>query len=478
MRKNLLRFFLLMLAAGILTACAPAGGDAPRPEPKEGVLTYAALNPLNNEQKRAINIFNRTHEDVQIEVLDYSDEGGVDRLLTELTLGWVPDIMDLHHFGKNGEDRPYLYVGHYVGRNRKPEGAYWLPYRQMVQKGYLADLWPYIENDPKLGREAVLEAPLKAAEVDGGLYMLFKDVYINTLAGSESVVGGRDGWTMDELMETFSTLPEGATIMRWNTTREEMYDTLYGSTLDQYIDWEAGRCSFDCEEFRDMLKFLATFPAEFKTTLTPDEAEEELAWRRLEGRQLLEAVVIDSLKSIVRTGTTFGEKRVAYVGYPTADGSSGSVFHIPGTVLAMSSACPNKDAAWEFMGYLVRQTYSREQIDGMRFWSDDPIRIALPVNRQNFEIGNTADIKRDTRLYYSMEAFPGGPLIETLPPTEEDIQPFEALINNTKQIYWPNEALSDTVWDAIGPYFAGDKTLDETIQLVQNRVTLYVNENR
>ena len=471
---------LVLLAVLALPACASAGGDAPHPEPKEGVLTYAALDPLTNEQKREINIFNRTHEDVQIEVLDYSDEGGVERLLTELTLGWAPDIMDLHRVGKNGEDRPSRYVGNYVGRNRKPEEVYWMPYRQLVQKGYLEDLWPYIENDPKLGRDALLEAPMKAAEVNGGLYMLFKDVYINTLAGAESVVGDRDGWTLEELMETFSTLPEDSTILRYNATRKEIYDRLYCTTLDQYIDWETGNCSFDNEEFRSMLEFLATFPAEFKTSLTPDEVKEELAWRRLEGRQLLEAVVVDSIGDMVFTGTAFGEARLAYVGYPTADGSSGSFFHLPGTVLAMSATCSNKDAAWEFMDYLVRTLYSKEQISDMRFWDDDPMRISIPVNRQNFENGNTGDIKRDTRIYieFSPQAFPGGPVIQTIPPTEEDIPVFETLINNTKQIYWPNDALSDTVWDAIGPYFAGDKTMDETIRLVENRVTLYVNENR
>ena len=32
-----------------------------------------------------------------------------------------------------------------------------MPYRQLAQKGYLEDLWPYIENDPELGRGAVME---------------------------------------------------------------------------------------------------------------------------------------------------------------------------------------------------------------------------------------------------------------------------------------------------------------------------------
>ena len=55
---------------------------------------------------------------------------------------------------------------------------------------------------------------------------------------------------------------------------------------------------------------------------------------------------------------------------------------------------------------------------------------------------------------------------------------FRSLINNTTQIYWPDDALSDIVWEALGPYFAGDKTMDETIALVQDRVTLYINEQK
>ena len=66
----------------------------------------------------------------------------------------------------------------------------------------------------------------------------------------------------------------------------------------------------------------------------------------------------------------------------------------------------------------------------------------------------------------------------TAPISEEDIQRYEALIYNTTQLYWPDDALSDVVWDTIGPYLAGDKALDETVQLLNNRVGLYVNELR
>ena len=461
-------WLLVLLCVLTLPAC----GERQLPaEPEEGVLTYAALNPLTSLQKRRILNFNENHTDVQIEVLDYSDEGGIDRLLTELAIGKVPDMIELHRLGSgkglgSGED----IIGYAMGDIKPSEGEYWMPYRQLARKGYLADLWPYIESDPALGREGLLEAPAKAAEVDGSLYMLFKEVSINTLIGEENVIGDRDGWTLEELMATFSSMPEGSTILRYNATRREMYANLFCTTLDRYIDWETGQCLFDCDEFRSMLEFLSTFPSAFKTTLTPDEVEEELTWRRLTGEQMLESAFIYWLLDIPYQDTTFGGNRVAFAGYPTTDGSSGSFFNIHGTVLAMSSTCHNKEAAWEFMRYLVQPCFTKEM-----HWDQS---IKLPLNRKDFEQANASDLNELKVNLPPRPTFRGGPKFEVYPPTSDDLRRFEKLINNTTQIYWPDNGLSETVWEAIAPYFAGDKTLDETIQLVQNRVQLYVNENR
>lgn len=460
---------LALLQAVFLTACAPAGEDNPHPESKEGVLTYTALNPLDHTQKRYIYNFNNKHPDAQIEVLDYSDEGGVERLLTELTLGWVPDIMEIHRISKDLGEKYICYMG-------TLEGEYQMPYQQMARKGYLEDLWPYIENDPELGRDALLETPMKAAEVDGGLYILFKDVFINTLIGETSVVGERDGWTIDELMETFATaMPEESTILKKSATRREMYDKLYCTTLDQYIDWETGTCSFDNDEFRSMLEFLSTFPTEYETDITSKyELEKEAACWILDGNQMLQSVYVSNLGDIPYKDKYFGRERISYVGYPTADGSSGSFFNIPGTILAMSSVCQDKEAAWEFMSYLVRPSASWSTLAQARQnWE-----IYLPVNRKDYEVGISFDLRDSSASKLPVYFYRDGPNIFPDPTTREDIPRFENLINNTKQIYWPNDDLSDTVWDAIGPYFAGDKTMDETVRLVENRVKLYVNENR
>ena len=51
-------------------------------------------------------------------------------------------------------------------------------------------------------------------------------------------------------------------------------------------------------------------------------------------------------------------------------------------------------------------------------------------------------------------------------------------MNHTTQLYWPDDALADIIWNSAGPYFAGDRTLDQTVELIQKRAQLYINENR
>ena len=190
--KNFVLFCVVL--ALLLTACSTGGRQRITPDeldpalnqeidPDKEILIYARTSPISGSSnlffdRQAVDKFNRTHDDVQILVKDYygsAEERGqnYERLLSEMAAGQVPDIIDLAGFS----------------------------YRQMVRKGYLEDLWPYIENDPDLGRDGVLEAPLKAAEVDGGLYAAFGSVTIDTLVGTASQVGDRTSWTFQELQE-------------------------------------------------------------------------------------------------------------------------------------------------------------------------------------------------------------------------------------------------------------------------------------
>lgn len=63
-------------------------------------------------------------------------------------------------------------------------------------------------------------------------------------------------------------------------------------------------------------------------------------------------------------------------------------------------------------------------------------------------------------------------------PTEAQMDRFWRLYESTQQITGRNDALLDIVMEQADVYFAGDKSLEETAKLIQNRAQLYVSEHQ
>ncbi len=463
MKSNLKRCIPILLlsifAVCLLTACGhnaepppsrePAPVTAPGQEqeidPGKEVLIYAQTTPMdgwNSFRRDVIDKFNRTHDDVQIVVKDYcysaTDDQGPERLLVEIGAGQVPDIIDLG-------------------------GA--ISYQQLARKGYLEDLWPYIENDPDLGRDGVLEGPLKAAEADGGLYMLFGAVTLETLVGSAAVVGDRTSWTFQELQDAFANMPEGSTILRFDTSRESIAGMLTRYAVGSYVDWETGTCSFDSPSFRSMLEFIRMFPG--SEELEPEVASLGDAWdaviregeaRQRKGLQMLEDPGYLALDSLPVYDMTWGG-RCAFIGYPVEDGSTGSMFRPVGATLGISSSCKNKEAAWEF----VRNA----------MMSPPTEQTCIPLKRDKYELKRTTAMT--VKAIVDFNRVTNEEL--TAPPlTEERVREFEDFFNSIDKIdIWDREMFF-LIREICDPYFAGARTLDETVALLQNRVGLYVRE--
>ena len=62
--------------------------------------------------------------------------------------------------------------------------------------------------------------------------------------------------------------------------------------------------------------------------------------------------------------------------------------------------------------------------------------------------------------------------------TQEDLDQLMALYEQIDTAYRWDEPLEEIITDVAGAYFAGDKTLDETAELIQNRAQLYVSERK
>ena len=63
-------------------------------------------------------------------------------------------------------------------------------------------------------------------------------------------------------------------------------------------------------------------------------------------------------------------------------------------------------------------------------------------------------------------------------PTEAQMDRFWRLYESTQQITGRNDALLDIVTEQADVYFAGDKSLEEMVSLIQSRVSLYMGEQQ
>lgn len=434
-----------------LLAMMTPGADIP----EKTVLTLASVSD-KSYLRECVSKFNRTSNTCRIvykpyytQTVDFSPGGyqqGMTRLLTELSAGKLPDI---------------LYVDS-------------LPVLQFGGMGMLEDLWPYIENDPELGRTAVMEHVLECAEQNDELYMIFNTFGINTVVGSKAVVGDRTSWTLDDLRVALATMPEGCAIFSPYSTKLETLRNIIYADLGSYVDWENGACSFDSEEFKDVLSFC-------------NEMETEQGgwaqWYTLvpEGREML---LDDALRNFIRIQEheAIFEGEVSYVGYPRSDGECGSSFSIINPI-AMTTACKDKEGAWSFL----RQLLLPQELPKDTFGDVDVSNAAFPVNRESFE----ALLEESMRLNSSTDEEDRPPkgmsvvgadervfdLIYT-PTTQAQYDQIMELYNAISTVYTEDSALWEIISEQVQPYFAGDKSVDEAARLIQSRTELYVNERK
>jgi len=432
--------------------------------PPRTTFTYATMYLGQAERNRIVS-FNRTNQNYRIEVKDYSEfnteedrQAGIQKLNTEIVAGNVPDIINVSN----------------------------LPIRQYGAKGYLEDLWPYIENDPDLGRDKLMERVFTAAEQDGKLYQIFSEFAISTIMGAPGVVGERMSWTLEDLKAALATMPEGCAIFGESDTKDNMLSYVVAMNLDQFLDWDNGECHFDSPEFKTLLEFCNSFPDEYKPV---DGEYDDEPTRVAEGRQMLLYEGVGNFQDIQMHKAIFGGS-VSYIGFPMEDGSVGSCFSVY-SGLAMSSTCEDKDGAWSFLREILLPQYAGSAEEG-NSWG---MGGGFPTNKADFEwMAKQAmtpagyEVDEDGNQVLDEDGNPievsnggwgwGSVDINIYATKQEEYDQIMALYNAVDRMSSTDDSVMEIVSGVAGSYFAGDRSLDEAAALIQNRATTYINEQR
>lgn len=388
--------------------------------------------------------FNRNNPSARIDVREYND---IDQLNTEIMAGTYPDIIDTNT----------------------------IPLDRLIARGLLEDLYPYIEADKEINVNDIFPAVLKAAENDGKLYATISNFSVQTVVGAASVVGDTPGWTYEDLYAAISTMPEGCTIFDNYFTRDTVLNYCLYLESNNLVNWETGECNFDNQTFKSMLEFAKRFPAEFDW-----ENEEYVdSYEAIsQGKQMLLNAYIYSLEDVMQYPGLFGGD-MTFIGFPTYDGV-GSMLQLENRY-AMFNTCTNKDAAWQFMRIMFTEKYQSSNYSlptNMKVF-DSKLKEAMTPTYRTDENGNFVLDENGNKIEepkYTMGW--GENEVEIYALSQEMADQIRSIIDNCTRILHYDEQLFATVWEESAPFFEGQKTVDDVAKLIQNKVSIYVNEQR
>lgn len=127
-------------------------------------------------------------------------------------------------------------------------------------------------------------------------------------------------WTLADVKNALSKLPEGAMVFNQYYTQSEMLMYCVAMNAKGFMDWQNGTCNFDSDEFRALLEFVKPLPAEFSWQ---SDGEYESDFTRMKsGKQLLYPMNLNDFDNIYYTFAAL-DHDIRFVGFPREDGSSG-----------------------------------------------------------------------------------------------------------------------------------------------------------
>ena len=459
------------------------------------VLTLAcdtASIPMPAHIAARIADFNAAHPDVYVKVEDYASYNtrenpgaGAEKLARDLVTGLAkPDIL----FGQSRST--YL--------------------RQVYKHGLYMDLLPRLEADPDYRAEDLFDSVRRAFDDGkGGLWGIAPafNLTMAYAAPRETIApyAEQGYWTLEQLTDFAASLPEGIPPMQ--TWCQNYYGPLVNGGFMEYVDREAGTCSFDSPGFIRYLKYAVSLP-------TNDEYNRRYQFSSMSDGELALCLRTGELAGAVRFGFAsvadfigmtglFGTEDWAMIGMPAPEERYGAGNRVDAdSVSVITSRCRNPDAAWALIRTFFAGSESTENGGFPSFRSQLRERAAgknvLGMNVWGSMAGEYAwtpfcPYDADFIWYYDGTAEvrmkdPDEPLTEdmlTKPGfvtdfTEEDFYKLERLLDTAGMPFSVMDPDEDwmIVREEMSAMFSGTGTPEACAAKIQSRVSIWLAENR
>jgi ABC-type glycerol-3-phosphate transport system substrate-binding protein len=414
-------------------------------------ITLGAVWMDWNVRREIVN-FNKSNENYRITMIDYGSQyntyddwnSGVTHLNNDIVAGRAPDIMVL-------------------------DGN--MPFQSYMAKGLFADLIPLINRDPDINLDDLMPNVVEAYSMDGKMYQLIPHFFVYTAVAKTSEVGPNPGWTIADAQALLASKPPETSLFDVFMNRDTILQNSVAFSASQFIDWEAGRCSFDSPAFISLLELMKDYPEEIDYSMYERGdfwQEYEAAYRT--GRVLVSITTISSLRDFNRLAHGQFGAEVTPIGFPN-EGGLGAALQ-SSISFAVAAKSRNQAGAWEFLRYFLSEDYQTNQ-----GWSLPVLRSAYDQRAQEAMERPYWTDENGARQEYDDTWYIDGQEVVIPPMTRAEVDRLTEYILSVMTPIEYNQTLMDIIKEEAGAYFAGQKSAQEVVAIIQSRAQIYVSEN-
>lgn len=422
-RKKVIRFLCLSGICILLTGCA--GGDK-----KENIVL--AVMRGTDELRAEVQAFNTKHPECQVQLREYWEpDQDRDAAMTRLNIDLMNGSIDVINMGQ-----------------------VWKPFSLYASKGILEDLTPYFAQDSKLRTDDFVESIKKLYTFDGKMYGMPQSFMIASVCGKASELGEKRGWTLQEMLTYADSQPADTEILECGS-RTSVFALCFQYNISEFVNWETGICDMDNEKFAKILEFTSRFPKEYAWNEQEESTPDKIKNGTL---KLTDATIGDMDAYQMYEQMYHGD--ITFIGVPSSDSQSGCTVMPMGNLYCMSAQSGKKEAAWRFLRTMYMQ--DAEHTENLTGFSTNRKLLDRQLEQSMH--------KEDTEVGYD------GWTVTIGAATEEQVAHLDALIDAADMLWEIDSEIIKIVWEELDACFEGQKSKEEVIRILQNRIQLYMDE--
>jgi len=420
------------------------------------VLTIAGVG-IGDEPaiRRAIVDFNRESTEYRIEIVDYliryadylggynpdNYEAMEEQVRLEILSGQGPDMI----LGQYGDDI----------------SAY-------GESGLLVDLLTYMNQDASFDSSLYVQSVWNAATKEGTMYTLPLTFYLNGMYASQEMIGNRTGWTPEEFNEMASGLPDGTRSFYEGFTQTDLLKKALPYSIETLIDRKTGEVKFDSPEFAAILDFAKTYGTLDSIINSADSFPDYGdPYARFGSGEIVFSPndFMSTPWDYAAVDNFFGNSGISFCGYPCASEAG------PMACIIDSVAIVDKEqiseGCWQFIKTLLSETNQR--------------RLTATIEEDCFlNIPMLSSLLEEFILTSQAGIMPGQDIDfferEAKPATAEQTEAFREAIDGVTIIRNEDPDIIDIVLEEAAAYFTDQKSRDDVIAIIQNRVQTLISE--